>query len=484
MWHRRSVTDATQTLLQAVLDDPDDLASRRVYGDALLDAGDLRGELINVQCDLSTTAVGTPAWRALVVRESELLAEHAAAWLAPLKGIVWKPTFTRGFLEDVLANTKKFIPAAADLMAREPVTSIHLRELTQANAAVLGKVPGLARVHTLKVVESKLGRTAVESLFSDRLTRLRNLNLYQAGIGDDAIDHLAATVFPRLERLDLSGTRITYGGLETLLASPALAKLRYLALKWHLPGADGSGFLAEHLALPGLTHLDLGSNHLQNGDLRHLAGNQVFRNLKGLRLEHNELAGAGAIAALAELRHLEVLDLSTNDLDLAAVTALAELPLPLRVLRLYQCHVSDDMLRVLAKAKWPLERLDLGYGTISATGLEAIGKAGWPLAKLELWACKIRDEGAHALANADFTTTLRELSLGFNDLTQVGLLALASAEWPRLERIGLRGDSVAPGLKAFSLSTKLPALRALVLSDIKFSKAAVKPLIARGVRVG
>lgn len=42
------MTDAT--LLQAILDDPDDIAARRVYADALIAEGSPRGELINVQC--------------------------------------------------------------------------------------------------------------------------------------------------------------------------------------------------------------------------------------------------------------------------------------------------------------------------------------------------------------------------------------------------------------------------------------------------
>ncbi len=478
------MTDATRALLQAVLDDPDDLASRRVYGDALLDAGDPRGELINVQCTQATTTVDDPSFAALVKREGQLLRAHEKQWAAPFKGIVWRPAFTRGFLETVLANTRKFIPAAPDLLSREPVTSIHLREVTQANAAKLGAIPGLARVATLKVVESRLDRRAVEALFTERLARLRHLNLYQSGIGDDCLEHLDAVVFPRLERLNISGTRLTYTGLEDMLRTPALAKLRYLAMMWLTPGTDGASFLAEHLALPGLTHLDLGSSHLSNSDLRHLAGNATFKNLRGLRLEHNELASAGAIDALEPLRNLEVLDLSTNEIDLAAVTALAELAIPLRVLRLYQCKATDHQLRALARAKFPLRRLDVGYGTLSEAGIEAIGKAGWPLEKLELWACKIRDEGANALANADFTATLRELIIGYNDLTDVGALALASANWPKLERVVFRGDAIsARGVKAFALSSTLPALRSIKFEEIKFPKSAVAPLVARGVRI-
>jgi len=478
------VTDSTQALLRAVLDDPDDLASRRVYGDALIDAGNARGELINVQCDLSTTTAADPRFAELLKREGQLLAEHEKAWLAPLKGIVWRPQFTRGFLEKIFVNTKNFIPAAPELLAREPVTSIHLRELTQANASKLGSVEGLERLHTFRVVESKLNAKAVEALFTERLTRLRHLNLYQAGIDDACLPHLEAAVFPRLERLTVSGTRLTYDGLERLLASPALAKLGYLGLMWLLPGTDGSSFLAEHLDLPKLTHVDLGSSNLSNDDLRILAGNATFQRLRGLRLENNNLGMTGAIDALTPLRHLEVLDLSTNDMNRPACAALAELPLPLRVLRLYQCSADDDWLEALARAKFPLKHLDLGYGGISEKGITAIAKAGWPLEKLELWACKIRDEGANALADADFTATLRELVIGYNDLTDVGVLALASGNWPRLERIVFRGDAItARGVRALAASSKLPALRSIKFEDMKIPKAALKPLVERGVRI-
>ena len=319
------VTDAT--LLQAILDDPDDLAARRVYADALIADGDPRGELINVQCALEEATERGP----LAKRERELLATHAKTWIEPYGGAIFRPEFRRGFLENAFVNTKKFLPVASTLLDREPITSLHMRELTVANAATLGAVAGLGRVRTLRVTESKLATQGTATLFAHPLPRLRSLNLYQAGIDDGGLAHLDA-LLPQLERLNLAGTRVTYDGLAKLLADSRLA-LRYLHLNWLVPGTDGATFLAEHLALPNLTHLDLSSSHLANQDLQHLARNVVFRGLRGLRAEYNKLQGAGAYEAIAPLDQLEVLDFSTNAIGIEGVTALARLAAPPLALR-------------------------------------------------------------------------------------------------------------------------------------------------------
>jgi uncharacterized protein (TIGR02996 family) len=475
------VTDATQRLLQAVLDEPDDLASRRVYADALIAAGDPRGELINVQCDLATATPTAPAWAELVQTEGELLAAHAKTWSAPFAGFLWHPTYERGFIENAFVNTKKFIPACGELLEREPVTSLAMRELTVAAAGILGARPELHRLRKLRITESSLGAKGIQALFPAPLAQLRELNFYNAGIDDQGLA-LLAPMYAQLERLNLTATRVTYGALEHFLGDARLAKLAKLHLGALLPGTDGTGFLAEHLALPALTHLDLASSHVANEDLRHLASNTTFAKLRGLRLESNNLAGPGLGDALTPLTQLEVLDVSTNALARDAVVSLARLAVPLRVLRLYQCRIGDDHLEALATARFALRRLDLGYASVHARGIEAIGKTDWPLEKLELWACKIGDDGAAALANASFTRTLRELVVGYNNFSDVGVAALAAGSWPRLERIVFRGDSIGEaGAKALAASQTMPALRSLKFEDMPTPKRPLAPLKKRGV---
>lgn len=77
-------------LVAAVLAAPDEDAPRRVLGDALLETGDPRGELIAVQL-----AGDAPQ------RESQLLMDHASRWRAELGLEGCACEFRRGFIEQV-----------------------------------------------------------------------------------------------------------------------------------------------------------------------------------------------------------------------------------------------------------------------------------------------------------------------------------------------------------------------------------------------
>lgn len=81
-------------LLAAIYDAPDDRALRQVYADALLEAGDPRGELIAIQC------AGPRADAAARRRERALLAAHGTAWLGAIAPVVRRrgAAFRGGFL--------------------------------------------------------------------------------------------------------------------------------------------------------------------------------------------------------------------------------------------------------------------------------------------------------------------------------------------------------------------------------------------------
>jgi uncharacterized protein (TIGR02996 family) len=87
---------AADTLLAAVLAEPDDVSRRFAYADLLLASGDPRGELIALQCSGATTA-------AQARRVKQLLAKHRAEWLGPLAPVVDAKSarFERGFPSEV-----------------------------------------------------------------------------------------------------------------------------------------------------------------------------------------------------------------------------------------------------------------------------------------------------------------------------------------------------------------------------------------------
>ncbi len=92
------------TLLAAVLAAPESDDARLVYADALSERGDLRGELIAVQCGLARA----PDNRELLAREKELLDAHGKQWLGELSKLVMTDhRFERGFLASCRVESTK-----------------------------------------------------------------------------------------------------------------------------------------------------------------------------------------------------------------------------------------------------------------------------------------------------------------------------------------------------------------------------------------
>src|SRR4051812_28638063 len=73
-----------EALEQALLENPDDVASHMAYADYLRDQGDPRGEFIQVQLALEDPGRSPAERKKLHRREEELLAAHERAWLGEL----------------------------------------------------------------------------------------------------------------------------------------------------------------------------------------------------------------------------------------------------------------------------------------------------------------------------------------------------------------------------------------------------------------
>src|SRR5262249_32675493 len=73
-----------QILGEALVQSPDDRPTHAAYADCLLEAGDVRGELIQVQLALEDESRPARERDSLRKRERELLAAHERAWLGDL----------------------------------------------------------------------------------------------------------------------------------------------------------------------------------------------------------------------------------------------------------------------------------------------------------------------------------------------------------------------------------------------------------------
>jgi uncharacterized protein (TIGR02996 family) len=245
-------------LLRAVLDAPDDDVPRLVYADWLDEHGDeaarARANLIRVQCSLARLTDSAPEREALERRERELLAGHAAAWLAglptwavPRGQLKWAAgkegrdveehrwaRFRRGFLDGVCAPSARELHRHADaLWAAEPVTDVYIGDpdgLTQWRHC-----PHLARVAGLRFSHHSVGPIeAVDLANLPNLTGLRELDLYRSEARDRGVRALAnSPALAGLRVLELTFNDVHAAGARALIASPYLTRLEYLGLEYN-----------------------------------------------------------------------------------------------------------------------------------------------------------------------------------------------------------------------------------------------------------
>jgi uncharacterized protein (TIGR02996 family) len=109
LWARPATAVDLDALLAAVYANPADTDARMIYGDALQQLGDPRGELIALQCARGADA---PPSR----RERTLLATHGRVWLGGLEPCVQKSgvAFRRGFIASARFAVRGYDDGLAD----------------------------------------------------------------------------------------------------------------------------------------------------------------------------------------------------------------------------------------------------------------------------------------------------------------------------------------------------------------------------------
>jgi len=195
--------------MRAVLANPDGDEPRRAYMEWAAEHGDPRANFIRVQLALAEAhrrGASVEEWAALHKASTEHLEKRRALWCLPLEplavdGLIDKPGFRRGFVEDVTMDAAAFAREAPRAYAVAPIRYVSLLNIVDAPRA----------------------------LASPHLGRIRSLDLSARGVDDAAIEALAASPHARgLRWLDLSKNQIGRAGLDALAASPHLKGLRYV----------------------------------------------------------------------------------------------------------------------------------------------------------------------------------------------------------------------------------------------------------------
>ncbi len=300
--------------LQDVLANPDDEGLRLIYADWLEERGDPRGAFIRIQCQMADPSLKGPKRWKLRAEARRLLLRHEQEWLGPLRGLVERWEFRRGFVEFVEMRPEAFLEHAETLFRATPLR--HLKTVLTAGAeyAPAGS-PYLARLATLEFSNSYAGDPGVYALLeSPSLGQLRSLLLRANAIGPGGAAALAnSPKLSGLSRLDLGGNPLGNEGLIALCQPPHLTGLTTLNL-WHIGISSAAVRALTSPIAPRLTRLDLGQNALGDRGVWDLVEAPHLSSLRELGLRSNDLTdvAARALAGAPHLGGLKQLDLVGN----------------------------------------------------------------------------------------------------------------------------------------------------------------------------
>jgi uncharacterized protein (TIGR02996 family) len=327
--------------MAAIIESPEDDGPRLVYADWLEDHGQPeRAEFIRLQCELASMSEdeGVPRRQEPEARERQLLEEHGEGWAGPLRKVVRKWKFRRGFVEEIEIETGDFLAHAGAILALAPVRQAAfdgwspvdgtLRRLAACDAlARLAAVrlafghkecsdhtlrtlaslpPLLERLDTLHMMFGRLSETGLAAVFcSPHLLRLRSLWLTDCGLsGERGLRPLVESRrLGRLNYLSLRANPVGAEGARALAGSPNCRPLTALDLTQCEVGQVGAVAVARSPHLAGLIALELGNNAVGDGGAEALAGSPYLAGLECLGVPRNGVSDAGALA-LADSPHL------------------------------------------------------------------------------------------------------------------------------------------------------------------------------------
>ncbi|MFD8383527.1 hypothetical protein ACFV2X_34300 [Streptomyces sp. NPDC059679] len=273
-------------LEQTLRDHIDDLAAWRVYGDRLVEQGDARGTLIQLEQRRARTR---PADREPLAREiAALVDEHQQSWDAALPPGVTVVARRYGFATTVAVEWSDDAPGLIEQALRERfVTALRITPPAEADEDDCDD-------WDYDEEEDELTPPPIEAgaLASLDLSRLVALDLSYLRIGDPGAKALAAaTGTGRIRALDLRYCGVGDTGLAALAASPGLGELRRLHLQSNGLTAEGVRSLRRFVHL---TELDLRYNPIGAEGADALLAAPFIGSLTRLLLYRADVSDAGA----------------------------------------------------------------------------------------------------------------------------------------------------------------------------------------------
>jgi uncharacterized protein (TIGR02996 family) len=326
-----------RSLLQGILDAPEDDAPRLVFADWLDDEGEPdRAEFIRTQIRLASTAGDDPNYEEFRKRAGQLLSCHFTEWVKEVPGWARHDVkFARGFIRDVVCTATSFARRGARLFENAPVRGIRLTKYAGLVAQV-ASAPHARLVTAVTLTadryENRLRREDVTAIVESAWPAiLESLDLSGNWLGRAEMEILTRTHFPRLDTLILNLNYLRQEGLRVLLDWPSLRHVRRLGLADNVFRTVGMGPIDEMIRLSpnlgALLDLDV-SESIDPSSLPALTDAPTLKGLHTLTLAWNQLddSSCALLARSPYLTRLQALDLTGNHITAAGVEALINSP--------------------------------------------------------------------------------------------------------------------------------------------------------------
>lgn len=243
------IPDEQAALLAAIVAEPDADAPRLVYADWLQEHGDEeQAGFIRDSIKLSLMKPKGKTWKALRKRLRELADQRRPDWYGPLgiNDTITIDRYHRGFPFRVTFESSDALFAVVDtVFAFVPIRGLEIQtqgsEFDNESLVRFAATPGLSRITDLRMYHhSSVVAEAWGRLFcSPHLSALTRLDIANCGLYEpEAVLLAAAAPLANLTELDLSFNSIGVDGLQALLNSPHLTKLKALWLDHNFFGDE------------------------------------------------------------------------------------------------------------------------------------------------------------------------------------------------------------------------------------------------------
>jgi uncharacterized protein (TIGR02996 family) len=382
-------TPLQEALEQALMENPDDLASHMAYADYLQEQNDPRGEFIQVQLALEDESKTAKERKELQKREKKLLDKHEEEWLGelapfllapkPKKGSYGEPTyqhqFRRGWLDTVEAQNYPL--AFARALAHAPQCRL-LRCLFMGEADdepgkyeigddpipehcyqpalyALQRSPYVGNIHVFRAGDPVDDDERYFNCHMDgapviglvkKMPKLEELYLLTQGLDTDQLFGLRTLTNLRI----LQVYHMNHYPLQKLAKNAAFANLTHLLCHPHALADDEPYIRMPQLkaivrseTLPKLTHLRLRMSDFGDKGCEEIVDSGILERLKVLDMRNNCISDEGAriLAECPDLTNLELLDLDRNCMTRVGIQ-----------------HLKATRIKVVARDQWDPAQID------------------------------------------------------------------------------------------------------------------------------